>query len=204
MKYVGRGLVVIGLFALLPITVSAQNCVSIDIGVTAELSVDPGYEGLYKYTISGSWDYGDVPYAVSYLMFSLGTECPCLCDSSISIVSFPTIAGTSTGEDNHGDPCEARYRGMIECSGLLETDDVVVKYEVLGEFCLPVNTGTGTWVFYSSMPPLPWAEYPDAVYVKYNDAICTGTLTGQLPDCYECVPVSVEEQSWGALKSIYR
>jgi hypothetical protein len=137
-------------------------------------------------------------------MFSLGAECPCLCDSSLSTVSFPTIAGTSTGENNHGDPCEARYRGFLECRGPLETDDVVVKYEVLGESCLPVHTGTGTLIVYSSMAPLRWAEYPDAVYVKYNDAICTGTLTGQLPDCYECVPVSVEEKSRGTLKSIYR
>ena len=203
MKHLGRGLAVIGMIALLPVTVSAQQCESIEIEVTAEVSIDPGYEGLYKYTISGDWEYVGVG-AVSYFLFSLGAECPCLCDSSISMVYFPNPAGTSTGEDNHGDPCEARYTGAIECSGLLETDDVALKYEVLGSMCDPMEIGTGTWIVYSTMPPLEWAEYPGAVYVKYGDNICTGTLAGELPDCYDCIPVSIEEKSWGTLKSIYR
>ena len=54
------------------------------------------------------------------------------------------------------------------------------------------------------MTPLPWDEHPGAVIVKYGETYCNGTLTGYLPDCYECVPVSVEEKSWGTLKSIYR
>ena len=203
MKYLGKGLVVIGLFALLPVTVSAQNCDSIEIEVTAEVSMDPGYEGLYKYTISGDWDVDGVG-AVSYVLFSLGAECPCLCDSSISMVYFPNTAGTSTGEDQRGNPCEARYDGAIECHGLLETSDIVLKYEVFGSMCDPAETGTGTWIVYSTMSPLPWAEYPGAVYVKYGDNICTGTLTGQLPNCIECIPVSTESDSWGALKSLYR
>jgi hypothetical protein len=203
MKHLGKGLVVIGIIALLPVTISAQNCESIEIEVTAEVSTDPGYEGLYKYTISGNWEVSGVD-AVSYVMFSLGAECPCLCDSNISTVYFPNTAGTSTGEDHKGGPCEARYTGFIECSGLLETDDIVLKYEVLGASCDPMEIGTGTWIVYSSMSPQPWAEYPDAVYVKYGDNICTGTLTGELPDCYECIPVSVEEKNWGTLKSIYR
>ena len=203
MKHLGRGLVVAGLIALLPVTVSAQNCTLIEIEVTAEVSVDPGYEDMYKYTFSGSWEVEGAG-AVSYMMFSLGAECPCLCDSTIGMVSFPNTAGTSTGENNRGGACEARYNGFVECDGLLETDDIVLKYEVLGASCDPVQTGTGTWIVYSTMAPLPWAEYPDAVYVKYGNNICTGPLTGQLPDCLECVQVSTDDKSWGAVKSLYR
>ena len=203
MKQLGKGLAVIGIIALLPVTLSAQNCTSIGIEVTAEVSVDPGYEGMYKYTFSGTWEVEGVD-AVSYIMFSLGAECPCLCDSSIGMVEFPNTAGTSTGEDNKGGPCEARYNGFVECDGLLETDDIVFKYEVFGAMCDPMETGSGTWVVYSTMSPLPWAEYPDAVYVKYGDNFCTGPLTGQLPDCMECMPVSVENETWGAIKSLYR
>lgn len=203
MKHLGKGLAVIGLIVLLPVTLSAQNCEAIDITVTAAVSTDPGYEGLYKYTISGSWEVSGIG-AVSYFLFSLGPECPCLCDSSISSVQFPNTAGTSTGENIRENPCEARFNGFVECSGLLETDDSVLKYEVLGASCYPVETGTGTWIVYSTMEPLPWAEYPNAVYVKYGDNVCTGTLAGQLPNCYECIQVSTESKSWGAVKSMYR
>ncbi len=203
MKHLAKGLAIAGLLALLPVTISAQDCDLIGIEVSAELSTDPGYEGMYKYTISGNWEYSGIG-AVSYFMFSLGAECPCLCDSTISVVDFPNFAGTSTGENNRGEPCEARYNGFVECSGLLETDDVVLKYEVVGEMCLPVDTGSGTWVLYSTMSPLPWAEYPDAVYVKYGDNICTGPLTGQLPNCLECIQVSTDNKTWGAVKSMYR
>ena len=203
MKNLGKGLVVIGILALLPVNLSAQNCDLIEIEVTAELSVDPGYEGMYKYTISGNWEVDGVD-AVSYILYSLGAECPCLCDSSIGMVEFPNTAGTSTGENNRGDACEARYNGFVECSGLLETDDIVLMYEVFGAGCDPVEIGSGTWIVYSTMSPLPWAEYPGAVYVKYGNNTCTGTLTGQLPDCLECMPVSVEQDSWGAIKSLYR
>ena len=203
MKHLWRGLGVAGLIALLPVTVSAENCVLIDIEVTAEVSMDPGYEGMYKYTISGNWEVDGVG-GVSHVLFSLGAECPCFCDSSISMVYFPTTAGTSTGENNKGDVCEARYNGFIECSGLLETDDIVLKYEVSTANCDPKEIGTGTWIVYSTMAPLPWAEYPDAVYVKYDAKLCTGTLTGQLPNCFDCVQVSTEDKTWGAVKSLYR
>ena len=203
MKHLWRGLVVAGLIALLPVTISAQNCDLIEIGVTAEVSVDPGYEGMYKYTISGNWDVDGVG-AVSYFLFSLGVECPCLCDSSASMVYFPNTAGTSTGENNKGGACEVRYNGFIECTGLVETDDIVLKYEVFGASCDPMETGTGTWIVYTTMAPLPWAEYPDAVYVKYGSNICTGTLVGQLPNCLECIQVSTDQKTWGAVKSMYR
>jgi hypothetical protein len=203
MKHLGKGLVVAGLIALLPVTVSAQNCDLIEIEVTAEVSVDPGYEGMYEYTISGNWEVSGAG-AVSCVMFSLGAECPCLCDSTSGIVSFPNPGGTSTGENNRGNPCEARYNGFVQCSGLLETEDIVLKYEVFGANCDPVQTGTGTWIVYSTMAPLPWTEYPDAVYVKYGNDICTGTLVGELPNCFECVQVSTDNKSWGAVKSMYR
>jgi hypothetical protein len=203
MKHLGKGLVVAGLIALLPVTVSAQNCTLVDIEVSAELSTDPGYEGMYKYTMTGSWELDGVG-AISYVLFSLGAECPCLCDSLVDMVYFENTAGTSTGETTRGDACEARYNGFIECDGLLETDDVALKYEVLGNMCDPKEAGTGTWFFYSTLSPLPYAEYTDAVYFKYGENLCTGTLTGQLPNCLECIQVPTEDKTWGAIKSIYR
>ena len=203
MKHLGRGLVVAGLIALLPVTISAQNCDLVEIEVTAEVSVDPGYEGMYKYTISGNWEVSGVG-AVSYILFSLGVECPCLCDDGMGGAYFTNTAGTSTGENNKGGACEARYNGFIECNGLQETDDIVLKFEVFGANCDPVETGTGTWIVYTTVGPLPWAEYPDAVYVTYGSNMCTGTLTGQLPNGLECIQVSTDHKTWGAVKSLYR
>ncbi len=206
MKQLFKGLFVIGIAALLPVTVSAQNCDLIDIEVTAEVSTDPGYEGLYKYTVSGNWEVSgnEEGQAISHIDFLLGFECPCLCDSSTSEIFFPNPAGTSTGENDRGTACEVRYNGMVACGGLPETGYDVLKYEILGAKCTPLVAGSGTWIYYSTMAPLPWAEYADAVIVKYGEMVCYGTLKGQLPNCHECMPVSTEHESWGAVKSLYR
>jgi hypothetical protein len=177
----------------------------VSIDVTAELSTDPGFEDMYKYTFSGVWETsspeeGD---ALSYIMLSLGIECPCLCDSTADVVVFPDPAGTSTG-DVEG--CEVPYDGFVECLGHEDiTDDAVVKFEVTDTgLCEALSYGSGTWVLYSTMAPLPWNEYPGAVFVKHGEMICLGDLIGQLPNCYLCLPTSTEESTWGGVKSLYR
>lgn len=206
MKQLCKGVIIIGLMTLLPAAISAQNCDLIDVEVTAEISTDSGYEGLYKYTVSGSWAISgnEEGQAISHIDFLIGVECPCFCDSSMGSVLFPNPAGTSTGENDRGVACEVRYNGMVACGGLPETSFDVLKYEILGAKCTPLDTGSGTWIYYSTMAPLPWAEYNDAVIIKYGEMICYGTLRGQLPDCLECIPVSTEHGSWGSMKSLYR
>ena len=61
--------------------VSALTCDSLSMDVTAELSNDVGFEGMYKYTVTGSWAVSGAEQGegLSYLMFSLGAACPCIC-----------------------------------------------------------------------------------------------------------------------------
>ncbi len=193
------------ILALTSAGIQAQACDEVSVDVTVEISTDAGFEGLYKYVFSAVWETsspeeGD---ALSYILFSLGVECPCLCDSSAASIVFPDPAGTSTS-DVEG--CEAVFDGFIECNGHEDiTDNAVVKFEVRDTSpCEPVSYGSGTWIFYSSMSPLPAADYPDAVFIKHGEMICLGDLSGQLPNCYECVMVSNEESTWGSIKSIYR
>ena len=187
---------------------SAQSCDLLSFDVSAELTNDAGFEGMYKYTIAGSWEVSGVEqgWGLSYLLFSLGANCPCLCDSTSEVIYFSDPAGTSTGVDNiTEEPCEVQYLGFVECNGLEDiTNDDVVKFEVPdNQTCEPIHYGTGTWIFYSTMPPLPWDEYTNTVFFKYGEMLCTGGFSGQLPSCYECIPVPTEERSWGSIKAIY-
>ena len=207
MRYLVMASLLIAALVLLPVNISAQVCDSLSLEVTAEISTDPNYEGLYKYTISGYWEATgpEEGGTLSFIMFSLGAECPCLCDSSYSEIYFPNPAGTATGINDHTEaPCEAQLTGFLQCGGMEDiTTDDAVKYEVNGESCVLKQYGTGEWIFYSTMEPLPWAEYCNAVFLKYGEMLCTGDLSGQLPDCFECSEVSTEEDSWGSIKSLY-
>lgn len=191
----------------IPAGISAQTCDSLAFNVTAELSSDPGFEGWYKYTITGYWAVSGVEQggALSNFLLSLGTECPCLCQEGEE-VAFPYPAGTSNGIDGDDQPCDGvEYLGEVECGGYEDiTTEDVLKLEVIEGLCEPDDSGSGTWAFYSTMPPLDSAVYTDAAYIKYGEMFCYGDITGELPDCYDCMPTETSEQSWGAVKTIYR
>src|SRR5688500_8702367 len=73
----------------------AEDCVEVSMTVTAEPSNDPGFVGLYKYTVTGSWDVGQ--QGLSHIDFFLSLQnLVCRCDSRV--VRFSSPAGTSTGE----------------------------------------------------------------------------------------------------------
>ena len=194
--------------AFVSVGASAQICDSLLFEVSAELSNDPGFEGMYKYTISGYWEVSgpEEGGGLSYIIFSLGNECPCLCDSLMDEISFPDPAGTSTGFDGDTDEeCDVVYLGFLECNGLEDiTTDVVVKFEVPdNQTCEPVQSGTGTWIFYSTIPPLPGDDYIDTIIIKYGEMLCYGVHFCEPPDCYYRSAVSTEKSSWGSLKIIF-
>ena len=202
-------LVAVGLIVFVSVGADADVCDSLLFEVSAELTNDPGFEGLYKYTVSGYWEVSGVEqgWGLSYILFSLGNECPCLCDSTSGGVYFPEPAGTSEGIDNDTEePCEAAYLGLVECNGLEDiTTDVVIKFEVPdNQSCEPIHQGTGTWIFYSTMLPLPEGDYIDTIIIKYGEMLCDGVHFCEPPNCYENAPVSTENSSWGSIKLIVR
>jgi hypothetical protein len=181
---------------------ATDDCATLSMTVTAELSSDPGFEGLWKYTVTGSWDV--TRFGLSHLDFFLALKnLECICDPRV--VKFGTPAGTSTGI-NAGGPCVESYAGVYNCMGdpsiPAELAAPTIKFNPVTPDCEPGVSGSGTWFFYSPFSPAPASFYPDAVAVKHGQEICLGDLFGQMPlgDC--TTPAAAK--SWGSLKAIYR
>jgi hypothetical protein len=195
--------IAIAILAFSPARVVAQSCDSLAFEVTAELSADPGFEGMYKYTLTGYWAVSGVEQgsALSNFIISLGIECPCLCQEGEEVL-FPYPAGTSTGVDDEEEPCDyAEFIGEVQCGGYEDiTTDDIIKFELTEGLCEPVDSGSGTWVLYSTMPPMDPAVFSDAVIMKYGEMFCVGDISGELPDCYDCMTTDASEESWGAIK----
>jgi len=180
----------------------AADCVSANMTVTATVSSDPGFEGLWKYCVSGSWDVGSPP-ALSHIDFYAGLlDCECVCQPGV--VLFGSPAGTSTGEP---EPCTVNYDGEYLCKGdpsvPPELASPAVKFEAPAQTCEPSTSGSGTWCFYSPLPPATAGNYTDGVVIKYGANSCTGDLSGQLPSC-QCATEVGGKRTWGSLKVLYR
>jgi hypothetical protein len=188
--------------AIAPPAAAVDDCASVSMTVTAQVSTDPGFEGLYKYTVTGSWDI--TQFGLSHIDFFLALKnLECICDPRV--VKFGAPAGTSTGSGDAG-PCTVNYEGIYNCMGdptvPVDLRAPTIKFNAINGTCEAGVTGTGTWVFYSPFPPAPYTVYPDGVAIKHGQAVCTGDLAGQMPmgDC----TTPAEAKSWGGVKAIYR
>lgn len=192
---------VAGLLLARPV-LAVDDCATVAMTVTAQPSNDPGFEGLTKYTVNGSWDVGQ--FGLSHVDFFLALKnLECICDPRV--VRFPAVAGTSTGVSAAG-PCVVPYTGAYNCKGdpsiPAELRAPTVKFNKVEGTCETATTGTGTWTFYSPFPPAPYSVYPDGVAIKHGTQVCTGTLVGQMPmgDC----ATPARATSWGSMKATYR
>jgi hypothetical protein len=190
----------VGLF--LNPSVSLANC-SISGTITATYPNDPGFEGLWKYCVDVSWnaDQGQGS-GLSHASVFLGLEaCECICDEGI--VEFPSPAGTSTGDPD----CTELYNGEYACLGdpaIPEgLNSPAVKFEHDEDpACEAVNIGTGTFCFYSLLPPAPYSSNPEGVGLKTGSGYCLGEITGNSPMC-SCVTPTVIS-TWGHVKALHR
>jgi hypothetical protein len=179
------------------------DCASVSMTVTAAVSSDPGFEGLWKYTLSGSWDVGQ--HALSHLDILLMIEnCPILCDAGI--FHFASPSGQSTGEDSLGSPCTLFYGGSFLCNGDPSIPpnlrEPTVKFQAIpGQSCETTTEGSGTWFFYSLLSPGPETLHQDVIVIKHGNSACTGDVTGRLPICET---TAIEENTWGSVKILFR
>ncbi len=181
---------------------AVDDCAELSMVVTATFPNDPGFEGLYKYTVTGSWDV--TQFGLSHIDFFLALEnLKCVCNPAV--VKVPDPAGTSDGEGDV-EPCKVEYEGQYNCMGdptvPAELAAPTVKFNTIEGDCEAATTGTGTWVFYSPFAPAPFSVYPNGAAIKHGQDVCTGDLSGQLPEGDCSVPAS--PTSWGALKVSYR
>lgn len=186
-----------------PNAVLAQLC-HIEGMVTAAVTDDPGFEGLWKYSITFQWD---TEKALSHAnVFLALKDCACVCEPGI--IQFPDPAAESMGELPGGEACTAQYVGDYVCMGdptIPEAmDSPAVKYDALTglDGCEPGTSGVGYAIFYTPLPPAPVSNYPDAIGVKAAKNTCLGDVVGQLPMC-DCI-VQNQLQTWGEVKGTYR
>lgn len=195
-----RMFVVLGCLVAARPALAVEQCATLSMTVTAQLSNDPGFVGLYKYTVTGSWDV--TQHGLSHIDFFLQLkDLECICDPRV--VKFPVPGGTSNGEPA---PCTVQYAGEYNCMGdptvPLELRAPTVKFNAVGGSCEPGVTGTGTWVFYSPFHPGPYSVDPEGSAIKHGQGICVGSLSGTMPlgDC----ATPARTTSWGNMKSLYR
>ncbi|MBN1826616.1 MAG: hypothetical protein JW958_10135 [Candidatus Eisenbacteria bacterium] len=160
--------------------------------------------GRYRYTIQVDWNTG-TQHALSHLDLILGLGgCGCVCEH----FSFgaPDTAGTSNGWLSKRN-CTVSYEAGFECNGdpsIPGDEGPLVKWEPKSDpfDCEPGNYGSGSFVFYSDWAPAPVDSGNCYLLIKYATQNCCGELTGVLPEC-TCV-TSVENQSWGGVKKLFR
>lgn len=163
--------------------------------ITAEPTDRPDL-GNYKYTFSFSWDTSQGLSHVDLLLSVLA--CTAFCDGTAPIL-FPSPAGSTIST------CEAFFGGALRCTGDPSVDEigVLLKFERLAdEECLPGKQGTGTFVFYTNLPPRASQTYEDVILIKNGRFKDYGDLVGQLPGCQLTNPT--EDNSWGRIKTIFR
>jgi hypothetical protein len=179
---------------------AVDQCAELSMTVTSQISTDPGFEGLYKYTVTGSWDV--TQFGLSHIDFFLQLkDMECICDPGLIVFG----GGTSTGTSDDG-PCVVNYEGIYQCMG----DDSVpeelaaatVKFNALNDECEPATTGTGTWFFYSPLAPGPYSVDPEGAAIKHGSQVCVGELAGTMPQADCSTPAT--PKSWGSLKAQYR
>jgi len=189
-------------FAFARPALAVDQCPTLDITVTAAPSTDPGFEGLYKYTVTGCWDVSQ--FGLSHIDFFVQLkDLECICNPSI--VKFPTPGGTSTGTSDAG-PCVVTYTGIYNCKGdptvPAELAAPTIKFDADEGACEPAVTGCGTWVFYSPFAPGPYSTDPEGAAIKHGGQVCVGSLSGTMPmgDC----STPAAPKSWGGVKALYR
>ena len=175
------------------------------LGGTITASSNPDPEGpTWMYTMEISWDM-DSQFALSHVNLlldpGLGT---CLCQDFHDALMWGSPAGSSTG---YPDDCMVDYDAYLACDGdpsIPGVEGFLLKFEPIeGGSCEPGPVGTGTFVFYSNLPPAPIDEDILSVVDKFSGENCLGSLAGDFPGI-PCDPVANEDATWGSLKGLFR
>ena len=188
-----------------PIHAQVTNCPVVSMTITATPSTDLPIPNLYKYCVTGVWDVGQSGLShIDVLLFLEG--CECACDQNL--IQFIQPAGTSTGMNSLGLPCIVDYLGEYLCQGdptvPADLRKPTVKWDAVTgpNGCEPGTTGTGTWCFYTQLPPAPFSVSPNSIAIKHGNQVCVGAVSGTLPMCRCTVPTL--SSTWGIIKAAYR
>jgi len=177
-------------------------CQQLTAQVAVSSSLDPGFVGLYKYTVTLTLNVGT--HDPSHIDVLIGlNDCSCICDPRL--FKFAAVAGVSTGVNASGG-CQVPYAGSYVCKGDPSikgtTTGPAIKFIPDETLCSTDEMGSGSFVFYSPLPPGAAQVVPNAIAIKHGTSTCYGPLVGPLPICDCTVPT--QATSWGKIKDIYR
>jgi len=193
---------VLALVALLGLAGAAPVLAQCTISgnITAAPSGDPELPA-WAYTLTVTWDT-DVAFALSHLdliIDAVGGTCDC--QDIQEALTLVNPAGSSDGVGG----CTVNYDAFLECEGdpsIPEVDGILLKFEPIEEGCEPADTGTGTFVFYSDLDPVPVDEDILSLVDKFALQYCFGNVTGEFPGL-ACNPVPDVDTPWGSLKGMF-
>lgn len=152
--------------------------------------------GIYKYTVMITW--GPLDHGLSHWDLLLGLD---LCDDLCTEppIAFDEIAGYTDGED-----CDTvTFGGEFKCEddpSIPGIEGPMAKFDPTdGQSCEPDKSGSGTFCFYSDLPP---AQMTIDGLIKFSTESCTGPVTGMLPTCG--TTTATEASSWSSVKDLFR
>ena len=132
-----------------------------------------------------------------------GEKGACLCQDFADALNWASPAGSSDGEP---DGCTVYYDVFLECDGDPSIDGIegiLLKWEPIeDEFCEPGPVGSGTFTFFSDLPPVAIDEENLFLIEKHSGEACEGAITGVFPSLV-CDPVATDASSWSRLKRLY-
>lgn len=166
---------------------------------TAEFVSAGPRSGQWLYTIDLNWT-SDLPTWQITLDLGLAA-CPCVC---AGVFDFDFPAGTGSG---NGGTCTTLFNGKFACAGdpFVDLDTPSLDWWPLSSACRPHGNGSGNLVFFSDLRPRTITSLPaDNLFVRSGSTVWSGRIVGQLPSCVGCTQTSVEENTWGRIKSVYR
>ena len=172
---------------------------SISGTITASPNPDP-LGPAWVYTAVINWDTGS-QYALSHMGLWLDVAGGnCSCQDFQQAISFGSPIGTS------GTSCLVDYYGELNCQGdpsIPGVAGIVLKLEPVEDVCEAGVMGQGTFVFTSNLGPAAIDEDALTLEDKFSTRYCFGSLSGDFPSM-PCNPVSTDDESWGAVKGMFR
>ena len=163
------------------------------IGIsTAEITDDPGYEGLYKYKLIVLYklnDFETAPEAEFVLDIDLF---PPSCNSGSVLFNSP--AGVSFFGDSeedmpdyeHGHGCVVEYDGAFDCDPepTLNTGEVgaTVTFSSIPGECVIDDRGVGVFYYYSAVEPGGFGLFRKDITINADGVSKSGPVIGVLPE----------------------
>ena len=170
--------------------------------ITVAPSGDPSLP-TWEYTLDVTWDTG-TRYAVSHIDLLLdGADGSCDCADFATALTRVSPAGGSMGEPA---ACSVDWDAFLECRGdpsIPGVDGILMKFEPRTGACEPGPVGSGTFVFYSDLDPVPVDEDIISLTDKFALNYCFGNISGVFPGM-ACDPVPSAGSTWSAVKGMYR